>query len=227
MSALAEQLAFEGPGRVIAPSLIMTAHHGRNDAMIASVARLYIPDGATVIDATWGHGGFWHRTDASRFRLICADLLHAPGAGIRADFRALPFRDSSADVITFDPPYVPVTSAMKRDIHATYRNEQAPDLGTTHAAVMDLYRAGMSEAHRVLRPGGTCWVKCQDMTNGRQQYWSVVILHDLALELGFRAQDMFVLVNPNPPGRRTAERQYHARRNHSYLWIFAKRKRGN
>jgi hypothetical protein len=60
------------------------------------------------------------------------------------------------------------------------------------------------------------------MTNGRQQYWSVVILHAMALELGYRAQDMFVLVNPQPPGRRTAERQYHARRNHSYLWIFRK-----
>jgi len=221
MSALAEQLAFEGPGRVIAPSLVMTAHHGRNAEMIASVARLYIPDGAVVIDATWGHGGFWHRTDRSRFRLLGMDLLD-PGAALKADFRRMPFRDKSADVVTFDPPYVPVTSAMKRDIHATYRNEQAPDLGEHHYDVMALYRAGMSEALRVLRPGGTCWVKCQDMTTGRQQHWSVVILHGMALELGYRAQDMFVLVNPQPPGRRTAERQYHARRNHSYLWIFRK-----
>lgn len=218
-----EQLALDdGPGRIIAPAVVMTAHHGRNDAMIASVARLYIPDGATVIDVTWGKGGFWHRTDSTRFRLIGADLLAAPGASLRADFRALPFRDKSADVVTLDPPYVPVTSAMVRDIHATYRNEQAPDLGTRHEHVMDLYRAGMNEAWRILRPGGTCWVKCQDMINGRQQKWSVVILHDLALQLGYRPDDMFVLVNPQPPGRHTAEKQYHARRNHSYLWIFRK-----
>lgn len=223
MTALAEQLAFDGPGRVIAPALVMTAHHGRNADMIANAARLYIPDGATVIDATWGKGGFWHRADTSRFRLVGMDLFAR--AAMKADFRALPFRDASADVITFDPPYVPVTSAMKRDIHATYRNEQAPDLGTRHEDVMELYRAGMTDAYRVLRPGGTCWVKCQDMTTGRMQYWSVVIVHAMALKLGYRPQDMFILVNPNPPGRRTAERQYHARRNHSYLWIFRKASR--
>lgn len=223
MSVLAEQLAFDGPGRVIAPSLVMTAHHGRNADMIASVARLYIPDGATVIDATWGKGGFWHRADTGRFRLVGLDLYAR--AALRADFRALPFRDGCADVITLDPPYVPVTSDMERAIFATYRNDDATDLGEHHYDVMALYRAGMTEARRVLRPGGLCWVKCQDMTNGRQQHWSVVQLHDMALELGYRPQDMFILVNPNPPGRRTAERQYHARRNHSYLWIFRKGKR--
>lgn len=224
--SLAEQLALdEGPGRVLAPAVVFTAHHGRNDAMIAAVARLYIADGATVIDATWGHGGFWHRTDTTRFRLIGSDLLEAPGAAMRADFRAMPYRDASADVITIDPPYVPVTSAMERVIHATYRNEQTPGLGQLHADVMELYRAGMGEAWRVLRTGGTCWVKCQDMVNGKQQKWSGVLLHGLALELGYEPQDMFVLVNPQPPGRHHAERQYHARRNHSYLWVFRKRSR--
>jgi hypothetical protein len=219
----AEQLAFDGPGRVFAPAAVMTAHHGRNDAMIASVARLYIPDGATVIDATWGKGGFWHRTDTSRFRLVGADLLEVPGAALRADFQRLPFKASSADVITLDPPYVHATT-QGRMIHSTYRNNETVR-GATYGHVTELYRAGMIEASRVLRPGGTCWVKCQDAVEGRQQKWAVVSMHAMALELGFAAQDLFLLVVPNPPGGLHAERQQHARRNHSYLWIFAKRGR--
>jgi hypothetical protein len=223
----AELFAIDGPGTTIAPAVVMTAHHGRNADMIAHVARLYIPDGATVIDTTWGHGGFWHRTDTGRFRLIGSDLLDAPGAAVRADFRQLPLRARSADVVVFDPPYVPVTSSMKRAIHATYRNEQAAGLGQLYRDVVELYRLGMNEAWRVLRPGGSCWVKCQDMVNGKQQHWSVVQMHDLGVRLGYKPQDMFVLVNPQPPGARYAERQYHARRNHSYLWIFTKSRRAS
>jgi hypothetical protein len=218
---VAEQLALTGTARAFHPAVIMTAHHGRNDALIASVARLYIPDGATVIDATYGNGGFWHKTDTSRFKLITSDLLTP--ASFRADFRQLPLRARSADVVVLDPPYVPVTSKMNRVIHTTYRNDQV-NLGEHYADVAALYRAGMTEASRVLRDGGTCWVKCQDMINGRQQHWAVINMHAMALELGYRAHDLFVLVNPQPPGARHAERQFHARRNHSYLWIFTKRR---
>jgi hypothetical protein len=221
--SVAEQLAFDGPGRAITPAVVMTAHHGRNDAMIASVARLYIADGATVLDCTWGKGNFWTRTDTSRFRLIGTDLA-SPAAPVRADFRALPFADTSMDVVVFDPPYVHSVT-QRRDISATYRNlETTPAL--TYAAIMDLYAAGMTEARRILRAGGTCWVKCQDTVENHGQRWSVVNVHAMGTALGFQPQDLFVLVAHNPPGGMSAERQYHARRNHSYLWIFAKR-RGN
>lgn len=219
-----EQLSIDGEARALHPAVVMTAHYGRNDAMIAHVARLYIRDGATVLDATYGNGGFWKRTDTSRFQLIGADLLSLPGAALRADFQQLPLRAQSCDVVTLDPPYVHVTTGSgKRNIWSTYRNDQTIARGTTVADIARLYRTGMIEALRVLRPGGTCWVKCQDAIEGRQQKWAIVTMHNLGLELGYRPQDMFVLVNPTPPGVHHAERQFHARRNHSYLWIFAKR----
>lgn len=221
---MTEQLALAGfEARAFGSALVFSAHHGRNDALIANVARLYVPDGATVIDATWGHGGFWNRTDTTRFRLIGLDLVGGYGASARADFRHLPLQERSADVVVLDPPYVHVTNGSgPRTIHDTYRNHETMAAGTTYRDVATLYRDGMTEASRVLRPRGTCWVKCQDIVEGRQQQWAVITIHQTALELGYRAQDLFVLVNPQPPGARHAERQFHARRNHSYLWVFTK-----
>lgn len=213
---------FDLDGEVkIAPAMVMTAHYGHNAEMIAHVARMYVPDGATVIDATWGKGGFWHRTDTSRFQLVGMDL-ETPGAALHADFRQMPFADGCADVVTLDPPYVHATT-QPRNIDATYRNRQTG--GKRYADTLALYVAGMDEASRVLKPGGTCWVKCQDAVEGCRQQWAVISVHRLAEQLDYEAQDMFVLVNPHPPGRRHAERQFHARRNHSYLWIFRKRAR--
>jgi hypothetical protein len=215
-----EQLAFDGPGRVIAPAAVMTAHHGRNDAMIANVARLYIPDGATVLDCTWGKGNFWQRTVTGRCRLLGTDLA-SPSARVRADFRTLPFAPESFDVVVFDPPYVHSAGTSSRYIEQRYRNrETTPSLN--YAGVMALYGDGMAEALRVLRPGGLCWVKCQDTVESHQQRWSVVNVHATGAALGFGAQDLFVLMTDTPPGGTRAERQYHARRNHSYMWIFRK-----
>jgi hypothetical protein len=215
----AEQLAFEGPGRAFAPAAVMTAHHGRNDVMIASVARLYIPDGATVLDATWGKGNFWTRTDTGRFRLIGSDVA-SPSAQVRADFRVLPFRSSSLDVVVLDPPYV-LRPERGRFIDVRYRNSETTE-GITYTRMLSLYEAGLAEAARVLRRGGTCWVKCQDATENRCQRWAVVDMPAVATASGMAPRDLFVLVNPTPPGGMRAERQHQARRNHSYLWIFTK-----
>lgn len=217
---MSAQLALIGDEQPVHPAVIMTAHYGHNDRLIASVGRLYIRPGALVVDVTYGRGMFWRRTDTSRFRLLAFDLLPMPGASARADFRALPLEAAAADVVVLDPPYAHGTT-QPRDIERAYRNSETTP-GATYADIIGLYRAGMAEALRVLRPGGTCWVKCQDAVEGKQQKWSAIILHAAALQLGFEAQDLFVLVVPSPPGKRSAARQYHARRNHSYLWIFRK-----
>ena len=49
--------------------------HGSNSQLIAAVAKLYVPDGAVVVDLTWGLGAFWKRFGGRRrFTLIGSDI---------------------------------------------------------------------------------------------------------------------------------------------------------
>jgi hypothetical protein len=89
--------------------------------------------------------------------------------------------------------------------------------------INDLYGGGLEEAWRVLVPGGLAWVKCCDEVIGGRQRWSHIEILRLAERLGFEAIDLFILHRTAQPLVRP-EPQVHARKNHSFLWIFQKPK---
>lgn len=61
--------------------------------------------------------------------------------------------------------------------------------------------------------------KCQDEVCGGKQQWSHIEIQDIAeKELFLYAKDLFILVNTSRP--KPLYQQKHARKNHSYLWIF-------
>jgi hypothetical protein len=79
----------------------------------------------------------------------------------------------------------------------------------------------MREAFRVLKPdGGSLWVKCKDEVEREVQRWSHVYIYQMASELGFCARDLFVLTGSMSPQRWPGCVQRHARKNHSFLWVF-------
>ncbi|SRR6266498_377502 len=201
---------------------IYTAYRGTNADLVAAVTALYVADGATVADVTWGKGAFWRKTDTSRFRLLPSDLVLSETDVAAHDFRRLPYVDGSIDVVVLDPPYVhnPGTADKRHMTDGRYGNADTT-AGMYNADILGLYREGMAEAYRVLRPdGGQLWVKCKDEVEAGVQRWSHIRLYQMALELGFCARDLFVII---PDSRTTSnrwKRQLHARKNHSFLWIF-------
>ena len=142
---------------LLAPTFIETAYQGTNAHLIAHAARLYIADGATVADVTFGKGVFWKRTETSRFTLLASDMQTCPDAPY--DFRQLPYADGTIDVVVCDPPYMHNAGVHVYD----HQYQIGPTTaGLSHDEVMRLYQDGMREARRVLKPsGGQLWVKCK------------------------------------------------------------------
>lgn len=207
------------------PRPVVTAHTGTNADMIAEVVRLYARPGMTIADVTYSTGRFWSRTDTSVYTLLKSDLEPAAPGVMAADFTALPYRDGSADILVLDPPYI--HSPGRREDGGQYAatttryNSNGTIGGYYHADVMALYRDGLREAFRVLSPdGGQCWVKVKDQVQREIQCWSHIEVYDMARETGFAARDLFVLTGSTAPQRWPGRQQHHARKNHSFLWVF-------
>lgn len=199
---------------------VTTVTFGTNAELIADVAKLYLAAGDVVADVTYSTGRFWKKVNLSQYQFLASDLMPpAAGGVLAADFRALPYRDGSIDALIFDPPYI---HSPGKGMLATRYNGLATTDMITYADIMALYQDGMTEAVRVLRDGGQLWVKCKDTLASERQRWSHITIFELADKLGLYARDLFLLVPPAPSSVTTGRwsRQIHARKVHSYLWIF-------
>jgi tRNA G10 N-methylase Trm11 len=143
-------------------------------------------------------------------------------AALHADCRQLPYRDESMDVVVLDPPYV--RSAHPRMVFNYRYNGLNVSAGIDIDEIRDLYRAAMIEARRVLKPRGRLFVKCMDQVVDREECWQHIEVYQHAVaDLGMFGRDLFILVPTAPPASKRWAKQKHARKSHSFLWVFERR----
>ena len=203
-------------------NLVLSAFVEGNDRAFPHILRLYVKDGSTVADVTYGKGVFWRHVPKDQYDLRPTDILD----GI--DCRALPYQDGEMDCVVLDPPYMHSPGGTAHQSHSPfehhYRNNGSGNRTESkyHEAVLALYHDAGVEAYRVLRERGVVIVKCQDeVCSNRQRFTHVEILRDYT-DMGFVAEDLFVVVRNNRPGVSRTMRQVHARKNHSYFLVFWK-----
>jgi DNA modification methylase len=198
---------FELPNNINVMNVIKTANVGSNADLLPIVLRMYAKQGDVIYDVTYGKGVFWKNADMGIYDFKPTDLLSG------TDFKALPYSDSTGDILVLDPPYMHGGATIKKSINDCYKNQN-----TSHESVIRLYAGGILEAARVLKKGGQIWVKCQDEIESGKQRMSHCELIELLQMLGFSLVDMFVLVFDGTPAMRE-NYQKTARKNHSYLIV--------
>lgn len=197
--------------------MVYTSIAGDNSDLIKSVSELYLKKGFKIADVTYGKGVFWKKLDMKKYRFFPSDILTVKKK-LRHDFRKLPYKGNQFDVVVLDPPYAHNPGHMMTD--KNYRNRETTK-GMYHDDILQLYRDGIIDAYRVLKKEGTLWIKCKDEIESGNQRWSHIELCDIATkELNMVVQDLFVLTQNSKPAIQHI--QQHARKNHSYLWIFQK-----
>jgi hypothetical protein len=225
-----------------APKPVRTLYRGTNADLLVDVTRLYIPDGALVADVTWGKGVFWQKTDTTRWHVLGSDIAVErirQAVGVQdpqwslladqsrrflvADCTHLPYRDQRLDVLVLDPPYMHNPNLQETQVMACYNNV-ATTQGMNHQAILrDLYCPAILQAAYALKPGGLLLVKGKDEIERGRQCWSRDELPGAARRCGFTEQDFFLYENRLGMANLTWNGhapQRHARKNHSYLFVF-------
>lgn len=146
----------EGRGEEIMGDTLYTVESGDGAAVVGRIIDVLFPDAVSVIDATFGNGQFW---DGNRRVVVGMDRNPERARDVCGDFTRLPFRNGSADLVIFDPPYI-TNPSHRGTCQMAGRFGAYPSLRAMQVSV----EAGCREAWRVARLG--VLVKVQDQIRG-------------------------------------------------------------
>lgn len=213
----------KSPSGIATNNLTLSGHIGTNEDLFPQILDLYVSEGSTIADVTYGRGVFWRKvSNNKKYMVLKTDL----STGV--DCRQLPYKSESVDCLVLDPPYMHTPGGTAHVNHqnfeAYYKNNGTGNKTEKkyHEAVLELYFDAAKEAKRVLKHKGIFIVKCQDEVCANKQRLTHVELINEFIQYGFVPEDVFVLIRNGKPGVSRILRQRHARKNHSYFLVFHK-----
>jgi tRNA G10 N-methylase Trm11 len=185
------------------------------DQILQDIVSLHT--GPIECDVTYGSGCFYKKLPRPA---LCFDLEPRKGQfHVRqADVCHLPLENGSVRSIIFDPPF------MARTGPGAVLKARFGELVGTIKDLWNFYFRAMKEIHRVLVPGGWLIFKNQDGVLSGVNNFTHCEIYYMAKSLGFVPKDLFVLVASTPRMMQPKHKvQKHARKYHSYFWVFQKR----
>jgi hypothetical protein len=176
------------------------------------------------LDCTYSKGNFWKNLPHPKHK---SDIYPINDTVINASSENLPFEDNSMKSIMYDPPFVIVGSGKghrNSKEGSSIIAKRFEGYGTFEELKSNYYNS-LKELFRITDKGGFVVMKCQDTVSGGKQHFSHVMVMNMAYSIGFYPRDMFVLtsnIRLNAFNGTKWTKQYHARKYHSYFWVFEK-----
>lgn len=184
-----------------------------NDYIIQAILELHVPSHKIDLDPTYSKGVFYKNLPEPRLKY---DILPQAKGVKKADCRKLPIKKNSLNCIMFDPPFV---VSGNKDSSGVIPNRFS--FFDSPKEMLDFYYDSLLEFKRILKDQGILIFKCQDTVSSGINYMSHVYICNMAMDIGFYPKDLFILeAKSRLIGNHKSQK--HARKYHSYFWVFEK-----
>lgn len=192
--------------------------------IIKSIIDLHVEGEVIELDPTFSKGNFYKNTGIP-MPLSAFDISPKFDWVKKSCATRLPIADESISSIMFDPPFLATKGKSLKAGDNSNLMAKRFSVFPTEKELHSFYIKSLSEFYRVLKPNGILIFKCQDKVSSGKQYFSHVMIHNWASEIGFYAKDLYVLLAKNRiVAKWQLKNQKHARKFHSYFWVFQKKK---
>ena len=168
-----------------------------------------------VADVTYGGGRFWK---ACGLDIIGSDLDPVRAKTVCADFRFLPYKDSSIDVLIFDPPHIADVGSERRKIM-----REIYGIYWKSTSIIEASRAFLLEAARVLKQDGIIIAKLSDQIQTGRHFWNHFDYMNIHQDLPLTVCDIVIKIRKSP-GPQPWDHQRHAWQRHCYFLVSRKGK---
>lgn len=194
--------------------------YNTNDDVIKNIMKLYNIE-QFDLDCTYSSGNFWKNLKGPKIK---TDLFPKNDTIIQADSENLPFEDGSMRSIMYDPPFVIAGKSYRDNKEGSSIIAKRYEGYESYGHLTRNYYNTLKELYRITEKGGIVVFKCQDTVSGGKNHFTHCLIMNMAINIGFYPRDMFVLHNNvriNSFGTKWTK-QEHARKYHSYFWVFEK-----
>lgn len=194
--------------------------YDNNHDVIKNIMTLYKID-QFELDCTYSKGSFWKNLKEPKIK---TDLFPLNEGTVEANSENLPFEDGVIQTTMYDPPFVICGKSYKENKEGSSIIAKRFTGYQTFDELKKNYFNTLSELYRVTQEGGLVVVKSQDTVSGGKNHFTHVMVMNMALQLGFYPRDLFILTAKGRIHSFGAKwhKQEHARKHHSYFWVFEK-----
>ena len=185
------------------------------DEILFNILRLYVGKNNFDCDFTYSIGVFYRNLPQPTLKYDKYPQLN----DVLPLEQAYNIENESLHSIVIDLPFVvkndeknAQTSKIVRRFNCFYSIDE---LYNTNVEMMNL-------AYIKLNKGGFLIMKTMDLIYAAKQYWINNFIQNEAIKMGFKLEDIFILVAKKRMIRTRGTIQYHARKFHSYFFVFKK-----
>jgi len=195
-----------------------------NEEIIKKIMLLYNID-RFDLDCTYNIGQFWKNLPQPKYK---TDLLPKLPDVVQASSDNLKnFENETMKSIMFDPPFLIGGETYKDNDDGSSIIPKRFGSYKNFDELKKHYYGTLKETYRLLQDKGILVFKSQDVVASGKNYFSHCLVMNMALKVGFYPKDLFILIAKsriNCFNGKKWKNQYHARKYHSYFWVFQKSK---